>query len=387
VRPLIIDLGKDYRGGQHQALLLLQGLVARGHEPQLLALADSGLAKDARAGGIPTREVPAGSRQIRSAGAIRELLATHHSDIVHANEPHALTAAWIARAHRRVPLVVSRRVIFPLSGSPISMARYRAAARIIAVSQCVANALLTSGLPADHIAIIPDGVDISNVKFPDLSSQDLRFPSLKSSEAKIRARQNLGIRPNVPLVGNVAAFTPDKGQAFLVRALASVRGAHPECQLLLAGEGRCRAEVEALVAPSGLKDAVHFVGYVDDIDSVYQAMDVFAFPAQAEALGTALLLAMAHGLPVVALARGGVPEAVENGGNGLLIDSLDDGTLADALVRLLSNPEEALRLGQRAQETISERFSVDRMVEATLNLYGDLVASSQARAAQSSKGG
>src|ERR1019366_1527572 len=77
VRPLMIDLGRDYRGGQHQALLLLQGLLARGHEPQLLTLADSGLANDARNAGIATRVVPRAWRQIRSAGAIRDLLAEH----------------------------------------------------------------------------------------------------------------------------------------------------------------------------------------------------------------------------------------------------------------------------------------------------------------------
>jgi glycosyltransferase involved in cell wall biosynthesis len=366
LRPLLIDLGKDYRGGQHQALLLLQGLLQRGHKPQLLALAGSGLAKDAQLSGIPTRVVPASSRQIRSAGAIRELLAEHRSDIVHANEPHALTAAWIARAHRRVPLAVSRRVIFPLSRSPISMARYRAAAKVIAISHCVEKALLGSGLSTDRIAIIPDGVRISNLKSPDL----------KSNEVKIRARQTFGIRTDVPLVGNVAAFTPDKGQASLVHALTAVRGSIPECQLLLAGEGPCRAEVESLAATNGLKNAVHFVGYVDDIDRVYEAVDVFAFPAQAEALGTALLLAMSYDLPVVALARGGVPEAVEDGRNGLLVQSLEGGALAGAIVRLLSEPDEALRLGQRARETICERYSVDRMVETTIGLYEELISSS-----------
>ncbi len=380
MRPLIIDLGRDYRGGQHQALLLLQGLLARGHEPQLLTVADSGLAKDAQAAGIPTREVSVGSRQIRSAGAIRELLATHHSDIVHANEPHALTAAWIARIHRRVPLVASRRVIFPLSRSPISKARYRASARVIAVSRCVANALLASGLSADQIMVIPDGVHISNSRFPNLESQASR-----SDKAKIRARQSFGIRHDVPLIGNVAAFTPDKGQAFLVRALTDIRGTIPECQLLLAGEGPCRAEVEAMAAAGGLKDAVHFVGYVDDIGSVYQAMDVFAFPAQAEALGTALLLAMSYGLPAVALARGGVPEALENGVNGRMIDNLEGGALADAIARLLSNPDEALRLGSKARETICERFSVDRMVETTLKLYKDLISSARKKRTKPSK--
>jgi glycosyltransferase involved in cell wall biosynthesis len=378
VRPLIIDLGRDYRGGQQQALLLLQGLRAAGHEPHLLTVAGSGLAKDAHLAGIPTKEVPAASRQIRSAGAVRELLAEHRADIVHANEPHALTASWLARVHRKVPLVVSRRVIFPLSRSPISLARYRACARIIAVSQSVANALLVSGLSEDRVVVIADGVRVP------------QMPTGEPAEIKAAARKKLDIPSEVPLIGNVAAFTPDKGQDLLVHTLVLLRSAFSECQLLLAGEGPSRQKVEGLVAEHRLEGAVHFVGYVDDISTVYRALDVFAFPAQAEALGTAMLLAMAHGLPVVALARGGVPEAISDGHNGRLIEEADTQKLpraiADAIGSILSSPEQSRRFGQNAHETICERFSVDRMVQGTLELYESLAASSKKRSIRFSNG-
>ena len=93
-------------------------------------------------------------------------------------------------------------------------------------------------------------------------------------------------------------------------------------------------------------------------------MDVFAFPSHEEPLGSALLAAMAHGLPVAAIGRGGIPEVVENGKNGLLVDSLDPSELATALAHLLTNPEESRRLGEAGRETIQTRFSADPMVEA-----------------------
>jgi glycosyltransferase involved in cell wall biosynthesis len=372
MRILLVDLGRDYRGGQQQAMLLLQGLAVRGHEPYLLAMRDSELARHAQEAGIPTHVASRTFRQFRSAATIREILSKHRPDVLHANEPHALTAAWIARTHRHIPIVASRRVIFPLSRGAISLARYRAAARIVAVSQCVAGALGGSELPADHVTVIPDGVPI---------------PALPSDQARDDARKSFGIPVGVPLIGNVAAFTPDKGQANLICAFMEVRKHLPECQLLLAGMGPCRTDLEAMVVKSGLEGAVHFVGYLDDITRVYHSIDVFAFPAQAEALGTALLSAMAYGIPVIALARGGIPEVVENGRNGLLIEGAEIDTqidsLSSAIIRLVSQIDEASRLGRAAREEIRARFSADRMVDTTIDLYRTLISGAKNAAGNS----
>ena len=360
MRPLVVDLGREYRGGQHQALLLVQGLRARGHSPELLTLHNSFLADRAQSAGIPVHIVGERWRHLGAALVIRRLLAQRGAEIVHANEPHALTAAWLARAHRRVPLVASRRVIFPLSRGVIALARYRGSARIVAVSQCVATAIAASGLPRERITVIPDGVPV---------------PQVRSAAEREAARRSLGIAADIPLLGCVAALTPDKGQAILIRALALIRAQFPECQLLLVGKGPCRSELDTVMSEQGLAGAVHFAGAVEDLGRVFAAIDLFAFPAQAEALGSALLSAMAHGLPVVAVARGGIPEVVEEGRNGLLVKDLDPGALAAAIARLLSNPAEARRLGEAARETISARFSADHMVDATLRLYEQLLAS------------
>ena len=356
MRPLIVDLGRGYRGGQHQALLLLQGLLARGHASELVAVRDCLLAERARSAGITVHVVAERSRRLGAALAIRRLIRTRGIEIVHANEPHALTAAWLARSHRRVPLVASRRVIFPLSRSAISQARYRASACIIAVSQFVADA---TGLRQDQLAVIPDGVPI---------------PQAHSAAERESARRTFGIPEHVLLLGCVAVLTPDKGQAILIHAFKTIRENFPECQLLLIGDGPCRAELDSLVSNLGLEAVVHFAGFVADLSQAYAAFDLFAFPAQAEGLGSALLMAMASGLPVVALARGGIPEAVEDGRNGLLIHEPEPAVLAAAIAHLLSNPAEAHHLGESARETISQHFSVDQMVDATLHLYQLVVA-------------
>ena len=114
MRPLVVDLSRDFRGGQDQALLLLRGLLKRGHTPQLIALRDTLLAGRAKEAGIIIHEVPQTRRRLAALLTIRRLVRSLQVDVVHANEPHALTSAWLARAHsyapdrlatRRTPLV------------------------------------------------------------------------------------------------------------------------------------------------------------------------------------------------------------------------------------------------------------------------------------------
>jgi glycosyltransferase involved in cell wall biosynthesis len=358
VRALIVDLGREYRGGQHQALLLLQGLLARGHDPELIATQDSLLARRARDAGISVHAVHTGRRRLDAALQLRRLVRSQRVDVVQANEPHALTATWLARAHRSVPVIASRRIALPLPPSSFSLARYRAATRIVAVSHFVEKSVIDSGLPSNCVEVIYDGVEIPH----EISRAD-------RDRTRAREKADLTIPPESLCVGNVAAFVPEKGHAILLRAFVNLKARFPGCTLLLCGEGPERAHLKELARRLDILDAVKFAGPVSEIQKVFAAMNVFAFPSHDEPLGSALLAAMAQGLPVVAIGRGGIPEVVENGKNGLLIDSLDPDTLAAATTDLLANPEEAHRLGKAARETVLARFSSDRMVEATLQLY------------------
>jgi len=359
VHPLVVDLGRDYRGGQHQALLLVRGLLARGHTPELITLRDSLLARRAKDAGISVHGVSPGRRRLSAALVIRRLLRRRRVDVIHANEPHALSSAWLARAHHSVPLVVSRRIAVPLSKNSFSLARYRAAGRIIAVSQFVRKSVLASGFAENCIDVIYDGVET---------------PPMISPADRDRARNRFAIPQESVWIGNVAAFAPEKGHVLLIRALADLRARFPQCVLLLPGEGPEKTKLRDVVRQLRLEDVVKFPGFVSDIESVYAATHLFVFPSHEEPLGSSLLAAMAHGLPVVAFARGGVPEVVEDGKNGLLVKELDPVALAAAIKRLLSDPAEARRLGEAARETIAARFSADRMVDATLQVYERLIA-------------
>lgn len=358
MRPAVIDLGRDYRGGQHQALLLLRGLVKRGHLPELIAVRDSPLARRAQGEGISVRGISPGRRRFSAALAIRELARGRHIDIVHANEPHALSSAWLAGAHRFVPLVALRRIALPLSESTFALARYRAAARIVAVSNFVKHSVIASGFSADKVQVIYDGVELAQ--------------AAEVSGSHDNEVAQTTFRSDTPCLGNIAALAPEKGHALLLEAFALLRAQFPQCTLLIAGQGPERARLDELARRLRVADAVQFLGELPDITELLRKIDVFVFPSHAEPLGSALLAAMARGVPVVAIAAGGVPEVIDDGRNGLLTRELSPPALAQAISTLLSDRVQAKLLGRAARERIATHFSADRMVDGTVQLYEEV---------------
>jgi glycosyltransferase involved in cell wall biosynthesis len=322
VRILLVDLERSWRGGQSQALLLLRGLLQRGHAAELIAPSGSALAERAQRAGIAVHTTAARDRRCGAARLLRRLLHEQRFEIVHANEAHALTAAWLARTHRRAPLVAARRVTFPLSRRYLSLARYRAAACVIAISQAVSEQLLAARLDPQRIIIVADGVEL---------------PPPVSPEERLAARARWNFAPAEQVLALVAPLTAEKGHALLLAAFAAIRRDSPHCRLLLAGDGPLRARLEEQAREAHLVPDVRFAGFVDDVNSVYHACDVFIFPSLSEGAGTSLLSAMAHALSVVALARGGIPEIVQDGSNGLLVHEASPAALAEAAKRLLAD--------------------------------------------------
>ncbi len=330
---LHVDLGRQWRGGQSQALLLIRGLLAMGYRTELVAREGSPLAERALAAGVRVHP-------------LWHLLDSEPYALVHCHDAHGLTAAWLAGASRQSRLVASRRVAYPLARNPLARARYRAA-RIVAVSKFVRDSVIASGMPAGQIDVVYDGVEL-----PDLAPP--RSPSRR--------------------LGCVGYLLREKGQELLIRALPPVLARYPDASLLVAGDGPCRGALERLAAELGVARAVEFAGHVEDVAAVYRSLDVFLFPSLAEPLGSALLTAMAYGLPVVARPCGAVPEVIEDRGNGLLAAGEEPGAFAEAVLRLLDDAELAARLGAAARLTVERRFSADAMIQGTLQVYHRVLA-------------
>lgn len=289
MRVLHLDTGRSMRGGQHQALLLVQALSARGVECALLGPAGSPLLERARKAGIETGVLtPSGLRR-----------AARGSDLIHCHDARSHTlAALLAPA----PFVVSRRVDFPIQTHWLSRWKYRRAALLLAVSQAVRRRLEEAGVPAAKIAVVYDGVAVP--------------PGISTLDGDI-------IAP--------ASEDPRKGAALVRRAAAGVRFSED----LLRDLPRARALV---------------------------------YISESEGLGSAALLAMAHGVPVIASRTGGLPEIVIDGVNGFLVDN-DPAAIAEAVARLAGDRELAARLGAAGRRLVEEQFTIERMAEKTIEAY------------------
>ena len=360
MKILFVDLEIEWRGGQNQALLLLKGLKARGDTAELVAVKGSALGEHAAAKGVKVHAVAGRTARISAALKIFELTRNGSWDVVHANEPHAVSAAWLARAHRRAPFVISRRVGYPLGKGRLALARYKTAARLIAISTWVAEQLTASGAPREKLVVVHEGVEM---------------PTLPTREERQRARIRWGISEAAPLLGSVGVLLPDKGHEFLIRALAPLRGEFPQCRLLLAGDGPCRPILERLANELGVSEMVIFAGFVADIEVVYCAFDVFLFPSFFEGLGTSLLAAMSYEVPAVAFLCCAFQEIIESGKNGLLVETGNISELVNAVTLLLRDDAFARTIGEAGRERIGDRFSSERMVEEMIKIYREVCTS------------
>ena len=170
------------------------------------------------------------------------------------------------------------------------------------------------------------------------------------------------LRSERPLVGNVARLAPQKDHRTLIEAARLV----PEADFVVAGDGELRHELERQAAGS----RVRFLGARDDVPELLASLDVFAFPSLFEGLCLAVIEAQAAGVPVVATPVGGIRETVVDGKTGLLVPTGDPGALAAAIRRLLEDRPAAEAMAAKAKRRVRERFSIERMLDETLRLYG-----------------
>lgn len=352
-----MDTARSWRGGQNQVMLTALGLRERGHEVALCCREGGELLERARSAGLPARPArfqgdlgPLGLLSL--ARVVRE----SRPDVLQLHDPHAVAAGLLARglAGSHAGVVATRRTDFGLRSWP-SRFKYRRADRVVAVSRAIAGVVASSGVDPMRIRVVYEGV-------PD------RAPAPGGADA-LRA---LGVPQGSPVVGNVAALADHKDHATLVAAARLVREKRPDVRFVIAGEGALRGALEAQVASLDLQTHVIFAGFRTDLDALLPAFTVFCLSSHMEGLGTSLLDAMAFGLPVVATAAGGIPEAVADGVTGRLVPPRDPRALAEALLEVLGEPARRRAYGEAGRERFLRHFSARRMVDETLAVYAEL---------------
>ena len=171
-----------------------------------------------------------------------------------------------------------------------------------------------------------------------------------------------------------------------LRAAARVRHAVPDAAFIIAGEGELMPGLRELAAGLGIAGDVHFIGRCDDVAMLLHGSNVGVLSSKAEGFANAILEYMAAGLPVVATDVGGVREAIVEGETGHIVASGDDEQMAQRIIQVLANDDNARAMGARGRSVVSAKFSSEHHLRNTLELYDDLLSgrSAQSPARQNS---
>jgi glycosyltransferase involved in cell wall biosynthesis len=231
-----------------------------------------------------------------------------------------------------------------------------------AVSNAAKLAAVNSlGLPSQRITVVERGRD------PDRLGQ----PSAKRRQ---QARLKLNLQTTDEVIVNVGRHEYQKGQIFLLEAVAKLAHTRSRLVLLIAGRsGQVTSELTHLRDQTGLNGKVHFLGHRDDVPDILAAADLFVFPSLFEGLPGAVIEAMALGLPIVATNIRPVQEVVEENHNALLVKPTSSSELAIAIETLLEDRERATTFGERSREIFETRFTLAQSVSRMIELYHEVV--------------
>jgi glycosyltransferase involved in cell wall biosynthesis len=293
-------------------------------------------------------------------------IARIRPDVLHTHLGAADVQGTLAARSLRIPSVSTIHLVAPATAAAarreaarqrlMATARRHGSRRVIAVSEAARTAYLHAGLDDDrHVTTVHNGISI-------------RTPAV----ARSVTRSRLGIAPDAPVVAMASVLRAGKGHDVAFEAMRRLLPRFPDLQLVVAGDGPLRAEVERQAADLG--PAVRFLGFRRDVMDLLAASDALLLPSRMDAFPTNLLEAAAVGVPAVATAVGGIPEIIEDGTTGLLIpDPPTAGAIADALGRLLGDADLRRTMGEAGRRRFSAHFTAERWALRCRAVYDEVL--------------
>ncbi len=349
-----------WHGGEEQGALLARGLRQWGHRVVILARANGQFVQRMADEGFEVLRFCGNGRNPAAFWQIRTMLRRLRPDVLHYNDPHAMTAAGLASAGLGIGARVAvRHLCFPIRWA----FRYRAFCdRVVCVSHAAAQVCRESGIPPQAIRVVHGGIDPKTWQHGD----------------RARGRAVLGVRDGQPLLLTVAQLVPCKGHAYLLEAMKQVAQRRPEVELALAGDGPLRASLEARARELGVDGRVRFLGHRHDVADLLAAADLFVLPSLNEALPVTLMEAMLAGCSIVTTTAGGIGDLVGDPNAGetpvaWTVPPGDPQALATAIREALDDHALRSDRAERARHRVMERFTADRMVDVTLGVYDDVL--------------
>ena len=359
---LHIDTARSWRGGQSQVMYTVMGLRAQRQRTALVAHPDGELFRRMSEGTDLIPLAPRNEIDLAAAWRLSRVIKQLRPEIVHAHDPHAVamaaTALSITSPTPMPVLVASRRIEFRVGHNSFSRWKYGQVDGFIANSRAIGDRLVADGIPRTKISVVNEGVDVERI--------------VRMQPANVHAAFYLPTQ--APVIGNVAALVPHKGQHHLIDAAAIAVKQVPDARFVIVGDGELRQSLEDQIRHKHLERHVFLAGFRADALELTKGFDVFAMSSTSEGMCTALVDAMAASKPAVATTAGGIPEVMADGETGFLVQPRDHEAMAAPIVQLLRDPALRARMGQAALRRARERFTVERMVQGTIAVYEALHA-------------
>jgi glycosyltransferase involved in cell wall biosynthesis len=382
-------------GGETQANLLAEGMIAGGHSVIVLTRrSDASLKKHERYGNVDVyRLAPIGRGQLKKWGLLLSSIPMlirlrAHYDLIFVSGYRiiGMAAVLIGKLLRKHVVLKAdsqgemsgeffdsglKKIGISHSSFPFNLFLWfrnsilKKADGFSAISPEIASEWTSGGIPSNKVCLIPNAVDTA------------RFIPVDSTQ-KMRLRQKLGL----PQEGNIAIYTGRlvsyKGLPLLLQVWKEICCRHENSLLLLAGTGgldihNCEAELREFVASSNMEKNVRFLGAVSNVEEYLQAADLFAFPTENDAFPSSVVEAMACGLPVIATPVGAIKTIVTHQETGWLVQPQNDQQLFDALHVLISDRLLASRLGQAGWQSVQERYSAKTVTGKYSSLFQEFL--------------
>jgi glycosyltransferase involved in cell wall biosynthesis len=289
-----------------------------------------------------------------SAFAVRDLVRKEGVDIVHSHTRVSQVAGALACRMAGVPMVTTCHGYFKR--------RLRSIVdtwgdKVIAISAAVHRHL------KDDLKVKDERIELV------YSGIDMRKFSKDFSDDEIGAtKKYLGLSGRI-IAGTIGRMSPVKGQKFFIQAMAKVLKERPDAAAFVVGNGPDGPSIKSLAMALGIDDRISFVDSVSDTRQMLSAMDIFVFPSVREGLGIALLEALAMSKACVASRIGGIEDIITDGENGMLTDVGDSDSIAQAVLKLMSDDGLREAIGRSGRRTVEERFTLDRMSDDIIKIY------------------
>lgn len=325
----------------------------RGDEPDARREIEALRAADVRLLTLPRRS----RASVAAWRPLWSMLRRERIDVLHAHKFGSNVWGTILGRSAGVPVVIAHEHSWSYERQPLR--RFldrelvgRGVDAFIAVSQQDRRRMIdVEGVRADRIVVVANGI-----------------PAMPEGDGAT-VREELDIAADAPVIGAVARLWPEKGLDMLVRASARLSGRFPGLRIVVVGDGPERVKLERLAAELGLGRMVMLLGERSDVHSQLAALDVGVLTSRREGSPLAVIEYMAAGLPIVATRVGGIPDLIEHGVDGLLIEPDDVEGLVTAIAWLLDDRERAARLGRNARERQRRQFDLAVMIRRLEDLY------------------